>query len=312
MDSKTTKKLIKIVLLVLVISYTLDKLIFFGLNTISDKVMTGQSIGKLNQFLSVKDSVDILVFGNSRANHHVDMNLFGKKSYNMGMDGTGIAYSSTLINTLSKDKEQLVIVHIDTKNFFSKNYNGKDINGLKTKFNRNVYITDVLNKSNQIPFFQNIYYSINYKGKIIGIIKNFIRPGYNFLEYNGYDPLLVRDDQKEIRDLILAQKNTVDCESINEINSIALSYLQSIKDFVENSNKEFIFVTSPTFNDPCEKDNKLLAKTLRELGLTYLDRSNLFANKNDNDLWKDKTHLSKKGAESFSINLKKELQKVIN
>ena len=95
MDSKTTKKLIKIVLLVLVISYTLDKLIFFGLNTISDKVMTGQSIGKLNQFLSVKDSVDILVFGNSRANHHVDMNLFGKKSYNMGMDGTGISRPAT-------------------------------------------------------------------------------------------------------------------------------------------------------------------------------------------------------------------------
>ncbi|MAX70193.1 MAG: hypothetical protein CMC76_03695, partial [Flavobacteriaceae bacterium] len=70
MESKTLKKLLTIVLLTITISYALDKLIFFGLNKISDNVMSGQAIGKTNQFLSVKDTTDFIVFGNSRANHH--------------------------------------------------------------------------------------------------------------------------------------------------------------------------------------------------------------------------------------------------
>jgi len=312
MDSKTLKKLLKVVVLTVIISYALDKVAFYGLNKLSDKVMTGQAIGKLNQFLSVKDSVDIIVFGNSRANHHIDIDLLGKSGYNIGMDGSGIGNSSTLINSLSKNKEQLVIVHIDTKNFFDQDYKGSDIGGLKTKFKRNTIITKALRESNQISYLQNIYHSINYNGKAIGIIKNFFRPSYNHKNYNGYDPLIVPENKKAMRDIVLTQGEDENCESLKTLNPLALGYLNSIKKYSEDSKKAFLFITSPILNDLCDKDNAILGKTIRNLGFTYLDSSNMFKNKNDNDLWKDRTHMSDKGAKTYTSMLLNTFKKELN
>ena len=301
MDSKTTKKLIKIVLLTLVISFVIDKLVFFGLNTISDKVMTGQAIGKLNQFMSVKEEAPVLVFGNSRANHHIDVDMLGKNSYNIGVDGTGIAYSSTLINSLSeKDKKQLIIVHIDTKNFFDQDYDGSDIRSLKTKFKRNESITAALNNSGQLSALQHFYYSMNYNGNAVGILKNYFRPSYDHNIYNGYDPLTISESQESMRDAILAKSNTIECLDNYKVNALALDYLKSIKSYADDSYKTFVFVTSPMYDDPCDGDNKKLSGIMKDLGLRYMDFTTLYKGKVDNSYWKDKTHLSKKGAEAFT------------
>lgn len=311
MDSRTLKKLIKILLLTVVISFTIDKVVFFGLNTLSDKVKTGQAIGKLNQFLSIKDSTNFLVFGNSRANHHFDIDLLSPKGYNMGVDGTGIAYSSTLINTLNKNKKQLVLVHIDTKNFFDKSYVGSDIRGLKTKFNRNESITKALKSSKQISPIQYFYYSMNYNGNAISILKNYFKPSYDYKLYNGYDPIIVSKSQKPMRDALLKKDNTILCQEDNYIvNPIALEYLKTIKSYIENSkNKIFIFITSPTYDDPCEGDNRVFKNIMSQLNLTYRDYTNMFKETGNKDsYWKDKTHLSKKGAEKFSVFLQKELE----
>ena len=310
MDSKTINKLLKIILITLVISYAIDKLVFLGLNTMSDKVMTGQAIGKLNQFLTIKDSTDFLVFGNSRANHHFDMDLFNTKGYNMGVDGTGIAYTSTLVSTLKKDKPQLILIHIDTKNFFDKSYDGSDIRGLKTKFNRDENITKALKKSNQISPIQNFYYSMNYNGNAISILKNYFKPSYDYRSYNGYNPIIINESQKPMRDALLLKDNSIECEEDIEINPIALEYLKSIKTYIENSeNKTFIFVTSPIYDDPCNKDNNLFKGIMKDLNLNYSDYTNLFKEiGNDNSYWKDKTHLSDIGAKQFSKFLQKELK----
>lgn len=308
MNSQTTKKLLKIVLLTLVVSYAIDKLVFFGLNAISDKVMTGQAIGKLNHFLSVKDSTDVLVFGNSRANHHIDMSLYSDNGFNMGVDGTGIAYSSTLINTLLKDKKQLVIVHVDTKNFFDESYEGADIRGLKTKFKRDKNITEALKKSGQLSTLQNFYYSMNYNGNAVGILKNFFKPNYDYKTYNGYDPLSVSKSQESMRDIVLSKTDEKNCLENYTVNTTAKAYLEAIKTYTENSNKTFVFVTSPAYSDTCSGDNAKLNSIMRELGLTYKDYTNLYKTEKDNSYWKDKTHMSKKGAEAFSKYLLNELK----
>ncbi|WP_400078963.1 hypothetical protein [Winogradskyella sp. R77965] len=302
MNIEIAKKFFKIIILTLLISYGLDKLVFFGLNKISDKVMSGQSIGKLNQFLFIKDSTDFLVFGNSRANRHIDVDLFSENGYNMGIDGIGIAYNSTLINTLLEDKKQLVLVHIDTKNFFDADYDGSDIRGLKTKYQRDTDITSALEKSGQLSVLQKFYYSMNYNGNAIGITKNYFRPSYNYKTYNGYDPISVSPDQESMRDTVLSNFDSdKECSDNHEVNVIALDYLKSIKTFVDKSpNKTFLFVTSPIYNDTCSADNTKLNQIMQDLGLNYWDYSNLYKDIKDNSLWKDATHMSKKGAEAFS------------
>lgn len=305
MNSEIIKKLLKLIGLILIISYGLDKLVFFSLNKISDEVMTGQAIGKLNQFLSIKDNTDFLVFGNSRANHHIDVDLFSKNGYNIGVDGVGIAYNSTLINTLQNDKKQLIIVHIDTKNFFNADYDGSDIRGLKTKYHRVKNITNSLDKSKKLSVMQRFYYSMNYNGNVIGILKNYFKPSYNYKTYNGYDPLTVSESQKEMRDIILAKVNkNDDCKGKTKINITAIEYLKSIKSFIDKSpNKSFVFVTTPLYNDSCREDNKLLADLMQKLNLTYWDFSNLYKDSKEKSYWKDATHMSVIGAEKFTTHL---------
>lgn len=309
MNSEVIKKLIKIVVFTLTISYFLDKLVFFSLNKISDKVMTGQAIGKLNQFLTVKDNKDVLVFGNSRANHHINVDLYSENGYNIGVDGVGIAYSSALINTLNKNKKQVIIVHIDTKNFFNASYNGSDILGLKTKYNRDNNITKSLDKSNRLSILQKFYYSMNYNGNTIGILKNYFKPSYNHITYNGYDPLIVSESQVKTRDIILSKaKDIENCKDMIAMNETAIAYLKTIKSFIEKSqNKTFIFVTSPIYNDSCDEDNIKFANLMKELNLAYWDFSNLYKDTNNKSYWKDATHMSNIGALEFSKHLFKKL-----
>lgn len=305
MSSEILKKLLKIVVLTLLISYGLDKLVFFSLNKVSDKVMTGQAIGKLNHFLSLKDDSDFLVFGNSRANRHINVNMFSDNGYNMGIDGVGVAYNSTLINTLQEDKKQLILIHIDTKNFFDSDYDGSDIRGLKTKYKRDDKITQALNNSGRLSVLQKFYYSMNYNGNAIGIIKNYFKPSYNYTTYNGYDPLSVNASQRTMRDIVLSKAITnEDCTDKHEVNPIALEYLKLIKSFTKkSSNKTFLFVTSPMYNDVCNSDNVKLTALMKDLDLTYWDYTNLYKSTKDNSYWRDPTHMSKKGAEVFSLYL---------
>ena len=284
MNSDITKNLLKIVILIVIISYGLDKIVFFSLNKISDKVLSGQAIGKLNQFLSIKDTADFIVFGSSRANRHLDVDLFSNNGFNMGIDGIGIAYYSTLINTLHTDKEQLIIVHIDIKNFFGDDYDGSDIRALKTKYHREDEITQNLDRSGQISVLQKFYYSMNYNGNSIGIIKNYFRPRYDPNNYNGYDAL--------------------------KVNPIGLRYLESIKSFAKKSpNKTFLFISSPTYNDICDSDNAEINVIMQDFGLTYWDFTNLYNDRQDNTYWKDASHMSKQGAEAFSLYLLKQYEK---
>ena len=69
------KKSFQLFLALIIVFVVSDRLIYYGLNTIDKSVFSGQVTGKANQFLQIKDSVDLLVFGSSRANHHVN-NLF--------------------------------------------------------------------------------------------------------------------------------------------------------------------------------------------------------------------------------------------
>lgn len=313
MNTEITKKILKIVILIVLISYGLDKILFFSLNKISDKVLSGQSIGKLNHFLLKKDVTDLIVFGSSRANHHIDVDKLSDNGFNMGIDGTGIAFSSALISSLSTDKEQVIIVHIDINNLFGENYDGTDIRALKSKYHRNQEITQSLDKSGQISVLQKLYYSMNYNGNSIGIIKNYFKPKYNYNNYNGYDPLLVNKSQETARDIVLLRDKTAEkeCNDSLKINTVGLGYLKSIKSFAEKSpNKTFLFISSPTYNDICKNDNNKLNTIMQGLGLTYWDFSNLYKDNKDNAYWKDATHMSAKGAEAFSNHLLKEFEKL--
>jgi hypothetical protein len=309
MDFNSSKNITKTLILIFVISVLSDRIFFSVFNKISDEVFTGQTIGKLNQYLQNKDTLDLIVFGSSRANHHVNPIKILKNSFNMGMDGRKIAYSATLIKLLPRNKKQIILLHIDPESAFSQDYLGNDIMGLSSKYNRNDIIKHEMDKLKQNNLLQNLYWSISYNRSVIGILKNYFIPNYDFTTYFGYDPIYVSENQKKIFSKILQRdKKISDCQDSFILNKIYNDYIDELIEFCNENNKILIFFTSPKFDDKCENDNFELIKLFDKKNLNYHDFTNLFKENNNLDYWKDQTHLSNKGAELFTKKVAKMLR----
>ena len=310
MNSSAVKHFIKTIILILIISFVADKIVFYSLNKISDKVYAGQRIGKLNQYLQIKDNLEFIVIGSSRANHNIDPIKVSENSFNMGMDARKLAYSATLIKLLPNDKKQTILLHIDPENAFSKNYSGDDILVLASKYNRNDLIKHEIDKLKQNNLLQNFYWSIAYNNKVLAILKNYLKPKYNYKTYSGYDPIYVSENQKEIFQNILdkEEKETsqkeIDCQKESVLNEIYSDYINELSEFCKQNNKTLIIFTSPVFNDDCIDDNIELNKILKNKNLDYYDFTDFFKKNNNLEYWNDKRHLSNKGAEIFSEKIK--------
>jgi hypothetical protein len=284
----------------------MDKIAFVLLNSISDKVYSGQSIGKLNQFLEIKDNLDFIVVGSSRANHHVNVEKITSNSFNMGLDGTKIAYSTTLIKTLP-NKKQVILMHISPEIAFSKSYSGGDIESLKSKYNRNTIIKneiDYLEKNNHL---QQFYWSLGYTSSVLGIFKNRISPNYNNKSYKGYDPLTVSKEQKKTLQTILNRNITKPCQQNLVLNPVYEYYLRNLEAFCNENQKKLILFTAPVYDDTCKADNEKLAQILKGSMFKYYDFTDFFKNNNSIDFWRDKTHLSETGAQLLTTELKEKL-----
>jgi hypothetical protein len=318
MNSESSKYIFKTLLAIFIVSILVDRVVFSGFNKISDRVFSGQTVGKLNQYLKIKDSLEIIVYGNSRANHHINTAQINKNSFNMGVDGTSIAYSGTLIKLLSNKKKQIILLHIEPEEVFNKNYSGNDIKFLKIKYNRNSTIKEEIDKIKQNNFFQNFYYSLSYNGVFGGIIKNYFEPNYNYKTYFGYDPIYVNKNQKEIFKKIVNEKKFTDnassqrvfemCKNDLEINKIYSNYINELKDFCLTNNKKLMIFTSPYFFENCKIYNEKLKEILKTKKIDYYDFSDLFKENNQLKFWKDSSHLSSLGAEIFTEEIKNLLE----
>ncbi len=294
-------KAFKITILILISVFTIDKILYFSIKSIEKEVLTGNGVGKVNHFLKVKDTTQFLVFGSSRANHHIEPLIFGNSSFNMGSGGTNIAYSNALIHTLPKNRKQIILLQFDIDYFFEKNYKGEDIKNLSVKYHQNKIIKNKIDDIQMNNHFSNIIWCLNYNGKLLSILKNKFFPKYDYQTYFGFDPMQNTPEQKEIfkKRLKKSEKVKLDCENY-EVGVLNFKFLNDIILFCENNNKSLIVFASPTYYDKCKMDNNIVVELMKNLKVKYLDLTDTFIDKEDLDLWKDETHLSNKGAKIFS------------
>jgi hypothetical protein len=306
MNRKDIKQVTAALILILLVSFVVDKFVYFTLDSISSKVFSGQTVGKLNHFLSIKDSVDILVFGSSRANHHIDVDLLTDNGFNMGVDRKNIAYISTLIMTLS-NRPQILIINIEPSYIFNNDYEGSDIKALFIMYHKNKIIKSEIDQLGQSNPLQRFYWCIDFNNKALGLLRNYLKPKYNYKKYNGFDPLILNETQKEIRENILNIENEVENKN-SDINNLSLGYLIGIRDFCASNSKQLIMLTTPRYKNTSYAVHKRLAEVMNELNITYRDYSTFFNNNNSVENWKDRGHLSKTGASLFSKRLSEDLK----
>lgn len=297
------KQILALVIYILILSYLLDKVVYFAISKIEENVFTGQNVGKFNHYLKVKDSIDLVFIGSSRANHHFNPKIFSENSFNMGIDGRALSYYWTAIKMLPTNKEQTVIVNIDPNNVFDLDYEGEDIKALAYKFYKNKKIKEELKRNKQINPLINFYWCMGYNSKLLGIVANYLKPKYNYKKYNGFDPIVVSETQKSIRDKKFQRNVSSDCPDKNipiEPNELSVTYLKLIAEYCSLNNKSLFIVTTPVRNDHCKMDNERLSELMNSLSIQYWDLTDFFKQNKDPNLWKDNTHLSSSGADEFS------------
>jgi hypothetical protein len=143
---------------------------------------------------------------------------------------------------------------------------------------------------------------LDYNGKLFSLLINRFRPKYDFKKYKGYDPIENNSQQKQmfIKSLKnLNKKNN--CPNTSEASLLERKYLKDIKYFCSKNNKVLILFTSPVYKDKCKTDNTEMKKLMEEYDIKYYDYTDYFSNDENLDNWKDSSHLSRKGAEDFSI-----------
>ncbi|MCB0382630.1 MAG: hypothetical protein KDD05_04830, partial [Psychroserpens sp.] len=155
---------------------------------------------------------------------------------------------------------------------------------------------------------QYFLWCLDYNGKAIGILKNFLSPKYDYKSYYGFDGLVVSESQTEQFKKSLLIKSTYDCDKEKGIHPLAWKYINDIAKFCNKTNKTLILLTTPTYEPECKIQYEILDKKLDSIGVNYKDYSGFFVQNNDITFWKDKTHLSSKGAAVFTEFLKQDLQ----
>lgn len=308
MTKSDLKIFFKIVLVTLAVSVIVDRIVYFGLNKISDKVYTGQGIGKLNQYLKIKDGLDFIVYGSSRANRHFVVKELSDNGFNVGIDGRKIAYPATLVQLLPENKRQTVIFNVDISYMIDSTYQGADVDALMPFYNRNKVIKKNIDELGQANPFQKLYSTIGYNGYVISILYNYIFPKYDYKTYDGYDPNYISPAQQENLKKLIAKSENEACPKEMEINEVTKRTFEAVAKFCKDNNKQLIFVSSPVFKDDCNADNQLVSAFMKKNGYAYYDYTNFFAKDNKLLYWKDLAHLSDNGAKLFSAQLSKDLR----
>ena len=306
------KKSIQLLLILAIVFFVTDRLICMCLKEIDKKVFTGQSVGKVNHFFSLKDSVNMLIFGSSRANHHIDNTVLDITSFNMGVDGTRIGYSAALISTLKK-KGQILLVHIDHEILYDSEYDGSDMLSLMNMTQRNADITTFMYKF----FPEEIYISkaLNcyiYNGKVLGILKNYVAPNYDYNRYSGYDPLFPNLEQRNIfnkmvkSDSLKLEQDDLAAVSDLEVNPLINKFIGEIIEHCKTNNSRLVFFTSPKLRKIHNNVRNKTKQYFESKNISYYDYSEFFKEYNA-DYWKDFTHMSAQGATVFTKALKEKI-----
>jgi len=306
------KRIIFIILNIFILFIIVDRSCTFVLDKISEHVYAGQGVGKVNHFLKIKNEKELIIFGSSRANHHIDNIKLDSSSFNAGIDGKKIGFIAGLISCLSNKTN--IIVHIDPEEMSNPNYVGEDCKSLNSLYKRNADVRKFIDFNfPSESWILRVVNSYGYNGKVWSIFKNSIRPKYDYTKYTGFDPLVPTQSQKNIFNNMMEKRldhgQSMKSDSIYYvINQYSNSYIDQILSKAKEYQINITFITSPIIG----KQNKKLAEFIQEYfaskQVKYLNYSGLY---NDlsiyKDYWKDLSHLSKFGAEDFTEKLRSDL-----
>jgi hypothetical protein len=306
-----TTKIFKYFAILSITVFIADRVIYFCIDKIQTKTLTGESGGKINAYLNLKKTVALLIMGPSSSTYQIDPTAFKVDTYNIGHSNTEDAFQAGLLSIIIENnkKPKNIMLHILPDSYLSADTTSTVINDgiLKLKFfyNKNKLVTDYIN---ELGIKERIKFSMHlsrYNNRVINTLKNYITTKRNGPVLNGFEPLPVEE-----RDSIVATINYNDSKLKNTNNNakeiIHIAKMNYLKDFVnlcKANNIKLILFTLPNymqvkngFKDDLATQN--INTFSKENNITYFDfrKESLGGLINRAIYWKDGYHLNSMGA----------------
>ncbi len=253
---------------------------------------------------------EIIIFGDSRAEHHYVPNLIEKKTkmtcYNAGSDGQSLFYHCALLKgIINRYTPKEVILEIGKDDLYFKQMHYDKLSLINQYYYKNAElrpIIDLKGKSEKYKLLSKLY---SYNSSILIILKSFINPKpYS----HGYSPIINKHMPKNSNPNIADDPNghmKLDPNKINILNEII--------SICKNNNIKLYTFTSPKYgykkNSNCHSFNEI-QKILQENKIPYYDYSFIQEISLSPDLFQDPDHLNNTGADAYSEIITRKLAEI--
>ncbi len=260
-------------------------------------VRTGQTGGKINQYLSLASTPDVLIMGNSRALYQIIPDSISPTAFNISHAGMGPGFQTGLLSILAQKNRlpKKILLHIEPSDFTTEQSN-TDIQNLKFYYHENSYVRDQINRISKYEKYKYWFSMYRYNGRLMPLIKNLVlnREETNLGGYEWISPT----PHDSINTIYSYEKAKAYKEAA--FNQDQLLFLEAFLDLCAQHNIQVVAFTSPLFNHlnqfPIATHQLVQFLTQRNIPFIRLTDAEQVV-LSDPFLWKDAFHLNHSGAQ---------------
>lgn len=294
-------KFIIVILSFFVLLFICDKIIV----RLEDKMYSTKD-NKLNYATYNNDNTEIVILGSSRASHHYVPSILtdslGMSCVNLGVDGKGILYNYALFHMLVQHNSPRIIIYefggFDWEDNGEATYaNSEHLAPIYGKYKT----TDTLinNVGKNYSTILSILNTYKYNGRLHNVLINTRR----IANHNGYQPLY--GERKVIEQ---NEPNNAN-ETIEQIpiHPDKIDYLKRLIKECKERDIMLVFAMSPTMKSIGTTNMEILSEICGDQ-IPIWDYRKQF---NQNELFKDDTHMNDAGAKVYTSQIAVELKRII-
>lgn len=300
------KKIAIFLILIIIIDF------FYGLILKNIYLVQGPSRFAKTTYILDKANEDIIIVGNSRAEHHYVPEVFedslGIKCFNAGSDGQSIFYFHAIINGFLErnNSQKLIILELGPNSFNIDKVSYDRLSYLYPYYKNHKEIRKIVNLKSpyeQFKIYSNLF---TYNSMHFIIAKSFIKPN---TYQNGYGPIY------GCLDIEYNYSDNLNDQVINNL-LIDNKKVQTFKEILKKvniKNSNLIVIQSPCFGFRQQSKSIEIIKSLTdELSIPFFNYINEPDIHCDNKLFHDTEHLNNDGAIVFSKLIINDINKVVD
>lgn len=302
------KKFIVGVLLIIAV----DQILGFTLGFLYQRTTTGEGGGVIN--FALTKAPNILILGSSRAKHHIDPAILSQylsmSAFNAGIDGHDFLYAMMFFDLWQRlhPPPRVILLHVDVASFVKNEEELQKTSIFSYYIDQSDVVKRIIFARSRYEPLKLLSSSYRFNGKLLSILKNQFVVANE--QDNGYLGLV-----GEIKWNGASSHEAERKDQVAPFWQEKLTLLKKLADYCAQNATRLVLVYSPRFRENSLEHTTWTTNLSRLLmaypAVEWIDISEhthpeVFARRAD--LYRDTSHLNRRGAELFSHLLAKSLE----